>query len=184
MKIFIKKLNISLYLILVVGLFLSCLTNSSSAQTPMDEPTLKTKLSEVLGDKSSWNPAVVKDLKRGLSCEEVKKIYTTIDTCDPTASKEQNGLFSKVVKVAGHPLIEKYRFAFDQGKLTTVGITFYDSLDKELFKKVSLELGEAKWGPLAPEKKGDDLLTWISGVAFVQRHFLLNRWMFLIELPK
>lgn len=155
-----------------------CLSPLTSSAETLDEPTMKAKLSEIIGDKTLWNIPAMKDFKRNANCEDVKKVLTTL-TCDPTKYD-----FPKVA-VDNNPLISGYKFSFDKGKLYAVTVLFHRHLDKDLFKKVSLELGEAKWGALKPEKRDGDILTWVnSSFDIVQRTYFIDHWEIKVVAPK
>lgn len=157
-----------------------CLSPFTGSAETLDEPTMKAKLSELFGDKSSWIPASLKDLKRDMPCEDAKKIFTAIPACD--ATKEYDLIN---VPVQNSPILEGYLFNFQYGKLYSVNYIFQKTLDKELFKKVSLEAGEAKWGALEAEKKAGDVLTWMdSSGSIVQRSYKSNQWQIKVIFPR
>ena len=155
-----------------------CLAPFTGSAETLDEPTMKAKLSETLGDKTIWMVPAFKDYKRNAACEDVKKVFATI-VCDPTKFD------SSKVAVENNSLISGYKFYFDKGKLHSITLIFHGDLDKELFKKVSLELGEAKWGALKPEKREKDILTWVnSSFDTVQRSYMVNHWEINVVAPK
>lgn len=140
---------------------------------------LKTQLGDVLGAKESWKPKVFTGLKAGMPCEEVKKIYVDLAVCDATKDYD----FQKVA-VADQPLISHYEFVFNMGKLKEARILFKSNIDKDEFKKASLELFEAKWGVVKPEKREMDILTAI-GPSYVkaQRVYMGSQWQLNVDMP-
>lgn len=141
---------------------------------------IKTQLGEVVGGKESWKPKIFAGLKVNMPCEEVKKLYPTLASCDVAKDFD----FQKVA-VTDNPLISEYEFVFEKGKLTETRIIFKSNLDKEEFKKASLELFEAKWGVVKPEKREQDILTSI-GPKFVkaQRVYMGGQWQLNVDLPE
>lgn len=164
-------------LTIVAFLFLSLASLSVKAA---DDATLKNQLTAVLGDKSSWKPKLFSQLKAGMSCEEVKKVFSSLSACD--AAKDYD---FPSASISDNPIVNKVRFTFNKGKLKGGKILFKSNIDKDMFKKVSLQLFEAKWGVVKPEKRDKDLLTKIGpGFVKAQRTFIGGIWGIDAGLPK
>lgn len=162
--------------IILTGLI--CVISTSSFA--MDASELKTKLSEVLGGKESWTPKIASSLKRDMTCDQVKVALPALPGCDATKDFDFQD-----VAVEGNDVVSSLDLTFDKGKLVDVKVKFKTNIDKDLFKQVSLELFEAKWGAVNPEKKDKDLLTKI-GPSFIkaQRTFIGGQWAIVVGLPK
>ena len=141
---------------------------------------LKMQLTEVVGGKESWKPKIFSTLKVNMTCDEVKVVYPALADCDP--AKDYS--FASVA-VAEHPLISEYEFVFKMGKLSGSRIIFKSNIDKDEFKAASLELFEAKWGTVKPEKREQDILTSI-GPKYIkaQRTYMGGQWRLDIDLPQ
>ena len=152
-----------------------CLSPFNSSAETLDEPTMKAKLSEILGDKTTWMVPALKSFKRDAPCEEVKKAL-------PALACNSNGL--STVSLENNALLDSYEFSFDNGKLYRVTLIFKTQLDKELFKKVFTELAEAKWGALSPEDKKEEIYTWVnSNSDSVQSTYMVDHWEIKIVAP-
>lgn len=164
---------------LVSCVFLFCVVFVSSAFAA-DEATIKTELTNVLGTKANWAPTVFSKLKLGMTCDEVKAVYPNLTDCDPT----EEFSFASVV-VENNPIVSEYGLTFETGKLAGGKLVFKGSLDKDVFKKVSLELFESKWGTVKADEKNADILT-IIGPNYIkaQRNYMVTQWEIEFDFPK
>lgn len=146
----------------------------------LTQDELKTKLTEVLGGKESWAPSIANKLKRDMSCDQVKAVLPTLPGCN--ANEEFD---FQDVPVTENEIVSSLELTFESGKLADVKVKFKTNLDKDQFKAASLELFEAKWGSVKPEKRENDILTAI-GPSFIkaQRTFIGGQWAIAVGLPK
>lgn len=146
----------------------------------MSEAEVKTSLAKLLGTNKSWVVPAMSKFKRGMYCAQVLQVYKTMKGCDPTKSYSWG-----TVTIKDHPLVHALKFTFNKGQLTSAMLIFHRQVNRELFKKVSLELFEAKWGKLKPEKRDKDTITIYKmkfGVA--QRSFMVDHWEIKHDFPK
>jgi len=144
-----------------------------------DEAAVKGGLQKLVGEKTAWKAAVFAGLKKGMSCDDVKKVYADLDGCDPA----QEWSFAHA-NAKDDALVAGYQFSFNNGKLTDATILFKGSVDKDLFKKVSLEVFQGKWGELK-DGQNEDILTWVnSDFNTTQRNYMVDHWELKNDLPE
>jgi hypothetical protein len=139
---------------------------------------LEGQLSRLLGDKSSFNPAVVGALKGGMSPAEARKVFPGL----PASVKGTGGYEPGRVEMKD-PQLEALELKFHGGKLNTVVLVFRRDVDRAAFKAASLRLMEAKWSVKVPAAERDeDLVTLMPGGRGVQRSYLVDHWELEVEL--
>jgi hypothetical protein len=159
--------------VITIGLFFG----SVSVQA-QDEAAIKAGLEKLVGDNTSWKASVFSGLKKGMSCEEVKAAYADLQGCDPA----QEWSFASA-GAKDDPLVSGYEFSFNSGKLNDATVVFKGSLDKDLFKKVSRAVFQAKWGQLK-EGQDQEILTWVnSDFNTTQRSYMVDHWQLKNDLP-
>ena len=109
---------------------------------------IRVGLAKLLGTNKSWKAAVMNRFNRGNTCAQVLQVYKVMKGCDPG----KNWSFGNVL-IKNHDLVRALKFGFNQGKLQNATLIFHRQLPKEVFKNISLELFEQKWGKLKPEKR-------------------------------
>lgn len=172
------RMNKLIALHLTLALFVLMALFSFEAKA-IDEPVLKKELETALGNKSSWKIAFFSKLSAGMSCDDVKKVFPTLTGCDP--AKDYS--FPKA-KVSDNSIIFEVKFTFKSGQLKGGELKFKSSIDSDLFKKVSAEVFQAKWGNVKPEKKDKNILTRIGPkFAIAQRSLLLKVWGIKADFP-
>jgi len=140
---------------------------------------LRNQLMDVLGDQSSWVPKYLSNLKAGMSCDDVRKLYTTLTECD--AKKEFN---YPTAKIENQPIIDEIKFVFDNDKLKDAEIVFKYKID-DTFKEVSLEVFEAKWGAIKLEDRDEDFLTKVSpSFDKAIRNLRRDQWSISFNFPE
>ena len=158
-------------------LFLSLSLTAQAAD--MDGATMKQHLNEVLGDSSSWAVAVLGHLKKGMSFEEVKAVFPQASEID--AAKKVS---KSTVEGLDNPILKNYELKFREGKLYGALVHFKRNLDKEVFKQVSLEVFENKFGKVKPEKRDKDIINkFNSDGQGAQRAWLVDHWLLEVDIP-
>jgi hypothetical protein len=151
----------------------------AAAVRAQDEATIKSGLQKLVGDKGPWKAAVFAALKKGMSCDDLKKVYADLEGCDPA----QEWSFAHA-NAKDDALVAGYQFSLNSGKLSDATVMFKGSLDKEVFKKASLEVFQAKWGELK-EGQAEDILTWVnSEFNTTQRNYMVDHWELKNDLPE
>jgi hypothetical protein len=117
----------------------------------VDEPQLRARFAELLGDRSRWRAAVFGDLEGGMSCPQVKALFPALAACDP-ASEYQ----SVAAPLPGDPVVAGFEFDFLRGRLAEAKILLHERLPKELARRVSLEAFERKWGKVDERERADE----------------------------
>jgi len=119
---------------------------------------MEREIEAILGTSSNWKPTVLQELRRGMPCEEVRKVKAfRFLECHP----EKNYDFPTVS--AGFGKISEYKFTFKNGLLQNVTIVFGARLfDEKRFQQALLNVAERKWGALTPEKLANPVLVWTN----------------------
>lgn len=146
----------------------------------LGEAEIRTALAKLLGPAGKWKAAALTKFNRGNTCDQVKKIYSVMKGCDPGKSWS----FGSVL-IKNHPLVHALKFSFKNGQLHGAAFIFHRQLPREVFKKVSLEIFEKKWGPVKPGKRNNDILTiYKTNFGTAQRSFILDHWEIKHDFPK
>lgn len=162
-------------------MFLLCLAVSTLhiSLAHADEASLRSDLTKVLGDRSSWTPTLLSQLKAGMTCDQARSVFATLGTCD--SSKDYD--FPQIT-LENDPVVSSIQLVFAKGALTGADIVFKSDLDGS-FKTVSAELFQAKWGEVPVEKKDQDILTKIGpGFVKAQRANIGGQWRISFDFPK
>jgi len=97
----------------------------------------ESKLIGLLGGPESWKPTVMKDLHRGMSCQEVSGFFRGVD-CSDIIPSDTAGLSSSIAR---------YKFHFVDSGLYAVTIVFGARiLDEKRFTTALTNVVEQKWG--------------------------------------
>jgi hypothetical protein len=146
----------------------------------LSEATIRVALARLLGGNTQWVAPSMAKFKSGMYCAQVQQVYKTMTGCDPVKNWSWG-----TVTIKDHPLVHALKFAFNKGKLSSVSFIFHRQLDKELFKMVSVQMFEKKWGPISLEKRDKDTLTiYKSGYGMTQRSYLIDHWEIKHDFPK
>lgn len=141
---------------------------------------IRVALVKLLGTSRSWKAAVMNKFNRGNTCSQVLLVYNVMKGCDPI----KNWSFGTVT-IKNHNLVHTLKFAFNKGHLQNVTLIFHRQLSKTLFKTVSLEVFENKWGKLAPDKRNQDILTiYKRNFGIAQRNYVYDHWEIKHDFPK
>jgi hypothetical protein len=134
---------------------------------------LRQQLEALIGPPHYWNLAAFLNLRRGMTCDDVKQIHPTLKTAE---CKEEN--YSWPTASAGtQPLLAGYKFTFHDGRLEDAALLFKRTLDKAVFKRVSGQLLQAKWGAKAPADLEDNVITWSTlDDGLGQRSYSVDHW--------
>jgi hypothetical protein len=156
-------------------------TSVAPAPAPSQNPEqLKAQLLEVLGDSSTWKSAAMAPLQPDMTCDQVHAAFPALEPCET-----KPGFVFAEAPVSGHPILARYKFSFQDGKLYDATLIFRRNLDREQFKSASLELFESKWGALKPEKRSQDILTSIGpNFSKAQRVYMVSEWQISHDFPK
>lgn len=137
----------------------------------LSEQEITDALAEVIGESDAWQAEFLSNLKKNMSCADVKKIYPDLE-CAPDEEYD----FPEVT-VKGNKIVSGIKFTFKSGKLSSATIQFKSKLKKDLFKKLSLAAFEAKWGEVKAEDKNEDILTAAnSKYNLAQRNYMVDHW--------
>jgi len=151
-----------------------------AVQAAMDEAAMQKELQGVLGDNSTWAITPLAGLKKDMAYQDARAVFPELPEADAAAKK----IFVGKVKVEGSALVESYELKFRSGKLYGAIVNFKRSLDKELFKKVSLEVFEAKFGKVKAEKREKDTINkFNSDSQGAQRAWLVDHWLLELDIP-
>lgn len=178
------------HILLALALFLpACGQDNAASKSgpnpPADSPdgdpppppatiNLKTELARVLGDGMTWNAAIVKALKPGMSCDEVRAQFPAMEACG--SESDYNFVFAPV---KGDAIVSRLRFTFRPNEgLNDAEIHFNRGLDRAAAKSATKEAMETKWGVFSADGTDGDILTLVNGdFAVVQRSLYLDHWM-------
>lgn len=95
------------------------------------------KLVKLLGGPESWKPTVLKDLRRGMSCQEASRYFSGIN-CSDIIPRDSAGLGSAIAE---------YKFHFVSDGLYAVTIVFGARiLDEKRFTEALYNVAQRKWG--------------------------------------
>jgi hypothetical protein len=146
----------------------------------MNEADIRASLARLLGAPERWLIPSLTQFTRGMTCEDVKRVYKTLKGCDPEKKYSRGE-----VTIQKHDLIHALKFAFREGALVSATMIFHRQLDREMFKKVSLPLFEEKWGKVKPEKRNNDIITvYVPGAGIAQRSFMNDHWEIKQDFPR
>jgi len=141
---------------------------------------VRVELAKLLGTTKSWLVPALAKFKRGMDCAQVSQVYKTMKGCDPAKNYSWG-----IVTIKNHPLVHLLKFTFSSGQLRSAAIIFHRQLDKEIFKQVSAELFQTKWGKLSPAKLNQDILTvYKNNYGVTQRNFMVDHWEIKQDFPK
>ncbi len=141
---------------------------------------IRESLAQLLGTSNNWVVPVLSKFHQGMYCDQVLQIYKTMEGCEDTKNWSWG-----TVTIKGHPLVQALKFAFNNGQLKNAVILFHPHLDKGLFKNISLELFEQKWGKIDLAKRNDDILTiYKENYGSVQRSFRMDHWEIKLDFPQ
>lgn len=150
------------------------------ATNALAEAEIRAYLNQLLGSSNTWNIPVFAKFKYGMYCGQVQEIYKTLSGCDPSKAWSFG-----MVTINGHPMVQALKFAFNRGQLANASIIFHPQLDRTLFKNVSLDLIEQKWGRIDLNKRNNDALSlYKEGFGYVQRNFYADHWEIKVDLSK
>ena len=98
------------------------------------------KIEQYLGTNSNWKPTVFSNISKGMTCDQVKPYFKSLNCADRSPFKE-------VTKGLG--TIKGYKFYFQNGRLYSVTIIFGTRLlDEKSFTMALLNVVQRKWGPI------------------------------------
>jgi hypothetical protein len=142
---------------------------------------LRQQLEELVGPSHYWNLAVFLNLRRGMTCDEVREVYPALKA---GACLAEDYSWPEV-PAAKLPLVAKYKFTFKDGRLREAELIFKPMRNKALFKRVSAEVLQAKWGARPPADLESDVLTWTTlDGGLGQRSYSSKRWEIKNGLPR
>lgn len=138
------------------------------------------KLEQVLGTNANWKPNVLKPLRYGMPCSQVRKYFPGLK-CQSWKKYD----FPKVPgKLFG--TVKEYQFTFKFGKLESVTIVFSARLlDGNRFATALLNVAQRKWGTLPPEKLNQKYKYWYnSDRDSVSLSYFKANWKLKVSMPK
>jgi hypothetical protein len=101
------------------------------------------KIGKILGTGASWKPAVFKDIRRGMTCGEVKQYFPNV-SCGDIIPRSVAGLGSSAAE---------YKFHFMSDRLYAATIVFGARLfDEKRFTQALYSVVQRKWGPIPQDK--------------------------------
>jgi hypothetical protein len=109
--------------------------------TPLDAATLAARLTELLGPAGAWEAAAWKDLKAGMTCDQARAAFPTLEACDPS----RDWSFVRA-PIQGDRLVEGYQLDFNRGALHAVTLRFHRFVPKDTLQAATAAALEAKWG--------------------------------------
>ncbi|MCP4218689.1 MAG: hypothetical protein GY765_28915 [bacterium] len=137
-------------------------------------------LSKLLGASGNWKASALGKFYRGMTCEQVSKVYSAMKGHNPYKSWSFG-----TVTIKNHSLVHALKFSFQDGLLRNATLIFHRQLPKETFKVISLRAFEAKWGKVRPEKRNNDIITkYKSRTGSAQRTFSRDHWEIKFDFPK
>ncbi|MCK4835222.1 MAG: hypothetical protein KAT17_01225 [Candidatus Aminicenantes bacterium] len=171
-----------LLIILMISVFVFTLNiqsfpyNKSAAKMAKMEESLE----KILGTNTSWKAAVFKDLRLGMTCNEVKKHFKGLK-CNTRKKYD----FPKVSgKLLGK--VKEYQFTFKNGRLQNATIVFgARAFDPNRFEIALLNVAQRKWGKLSPDRLQKKIKVWTnSDYDSVTLSFVNNNWHLKNSMPK
>lgn len=137
----------------------------------LTDEQLYVALKEIVGSSDSWQMTYFSNLKKDMEWEKVKAIYPDL-VCDADKSHD----YPKV-QIKNNLLIDKVKFTFKKGKLSSATLLFKRQIDRASFKRLSLSVLEEKWGALDVKKRDDDCFVIInSRYNKVLRNYMVDHW--------
>ena len=131
------------------------------------------KITNVLGTASSWKPAVFKDIRKGMTCQEVKQHFPNL-SCGDIIPRATAGLKSNV---------SEYKFHFLGGRLYAATIVFGPRLfDEKRFTTALYTVARDKWGRL-PEDKLQQPKWGNPDYDDVEMKYNSTHWEVKVDLP-
>lgn len=98
------------------------------------------KIEQYLGTNSNWKPTVFADIRKDMTCDQVKPYFKGLNCADRSPFKEVT---------LGLGTIKGYKFYFQGGRLYSVTIMFGTRLfDEKSFTMALMNVVQRKWGPI------------------------------------
>ncbi len=98
------------------------------------------KIEEYLGTNSNWKPTVFANIKKDMTCDQVRQYFDSLNCADSSP-------FKNVSKGLG--TISGYKFYFQNGRLYSVTVIFGTRLlDEKSFTMALMNVVQRKWGPI------------------------------------
>jgi len=139
---------------------------------------LPEQVEPLLGTSDEWKPALFRDLRRGMTCDEVRPVWK-VEACDP--AKE-----SDIQPASGRPLpppVHHVELQFKQGRLLAASIEFDPALDATSGRPL-IALAEKKWGQLSAEDRAKTVFMWTNADSeWVYLTFIYGHWQLYSTFP-
>lgn len=131
------------------------------------------KITEILGTNSSWKPTIFKNIRKGMTCQEVKQHFSSLNCGDftPTAMAGFKGSASE------------YKFHFLSGRLYAATIVFRPRLfDEKRFTAALYMVVQDKWGKL-PDSRLQQPKWENPDYDDVEMKYNKTQWEIKVDLP-
>ena len=130
------------------------------------------KIEEFLGTNSNWKPTVFANIRKGMTCGEVKQVFRGLN-CSGASS------FKKLSKGLG--TISDLKFYFQRGRLFSVTIIFGPRLlDQKSFTMALVNVAQRKWGPIQDAHN----IEWKThGYLSVKLKYIKTHWELEFHMP-
>lgn len=131
------------------------------------------KITNVLGTASTWKPTALKNIRKGMTCQEVKQHFRNL-SCGDIIPKATASLKSNV---------SEYKFHFLSGRLYAATIVFGPRLfDEKRFTTALYIVAQGKWGKL-PEDKLQQPKWGNPDFDDVEMKYNKSHWEVKVDLP-
>jgi hypothetical protein len=171
-----------LFMVFLIGLLVLGVSSDAYAKkqkmTKEEKATAKLakqveKITEVLGTASSWKPMVFKNIRKGMTCQEVKQHFSNL-SCGDIIPRAIAGLKSNV---------SEYKFHFVSGRLYAATIVFGPRLfDEKRFTTALYTVVQDKWGKI-PEEKFQQPKWGNPDFDDVEMMYNKSHWEIKVDLP-
>jgi hypothetical protein len=146
----------------------------------MSANDVRTSLAKLLGSSKNWAVPAMSKFKRNMYCGQILQVYKTMKGCNPVKNYSWG-----TVTIKDHTLVHALKFTFHKGQLRSAALIFHRQLDKSLFKGISQQLFQQKWGKLSADKLNKDILTiYRTNYGIAQRSFSVDHWEIKHDFPK
>jgi hypothetical protein len=140
------------------------------------------EIAPVLGGPTTWAPDVLKDLRKDMTCDEVKAVLKKLRNCGP---ENRDWTFVKYSGKLVQSPVDELELRFKAQKLQTVVLKFtpYFGMQKQ-FAQALFTVAQRKWGEVTPEAAARPPVIWSNGDGdHVTASFSTDHWELQVGLP-
>lgn len=174
-----KALMIFMIVLMMLGVYTDAAAKEKKPKLTKEEKSAaklakqEEKIEKVLGTGASWKPTVFKDLRRGMTCQEVKQYFPNL-SCGDIIPRAIAGLSSSAAE---------YKFHFMSDRLYAATIVFGARLfDEKRFTQALYAVAQRKWGPIPQDKVQQPKWT-NPDFNGVELEYNKTNWELKVDLP-